>query len=80
MCIRDSQTCCSEKDIEDAAEVAFALDMPYQVLDFTADFRAQIIEKFIRVYEEMCIRDSNFFFPHLLTGFPPGRFTGGKIH
>ena len=44
------QTCCSEKDIEDAAEVAFALDMPYQVLDFTADFRAQIIEKFIRVY------------------------------
>ena len=22
------QTCCSEKDIEDAAEVAFALDMP----------------------------------------------------
>ena len=45
------QTCCSEKDIEDAAEVAFALDMPYQVLDFTADFRAQIIEKFIRVYE-----------------------------
>ena len=27
------QTCCSEKDIEDAAEVAFALDMPYQVLD-----------------------------------------------
>ena len=45
------QTCCSEKDIEDAAEVAFALDMPYQVLDFTADFRARIIEKFIRVYE-----------------------------
>ena len=24
------QTCCSEKDIEDAAEVAFALDMPYR--------------------------------------------------
>ena len=44
-------TCCSERDIEDAAEVAFALDMPYQVLDFTADFREKIIEKFIRVYE-----------------------------
>ena len=43
-------TCCSEKDIEDAAEVAFALDIPYEVLDFTADFREQIIEKFIRVY------------------------------
>ncbi len=45
------QTCCSEKDIEDAAEVAFAMDIPYEVLDFTADFREKIIEKFIRVYE-----------------------------
>lgn len=31
--------CCSEKDIEDAAEVAYAMDIPYEVLDFTADFR-----------------------------------------
>lgn len=44
-------TCCSEKDIEDAAEVAFAMDIPYEVLDFTADFREQVIEKFVRVYE-----------------------------
>ncbi len=29
--------------------MAFALDIPYEVLDFTADFREQIIEKFIRV-------------------------------
>ena len=27
------QTCCSEKDIEDAAEVAYAMDIPYEVLD-----------------------------------------------
>ena len=66
------QTCCSEKDIEDAAEVAFALDMPYQVLDFTADFRAQIIEKFIRVYEtggtpNPCIDCNKYMkFRHLL--------------
>ena len=65
-------TCCSEKDIEDAAEVAFALDMPYQVLDFTADFRAQIIEKFIRVYEaggtpNPCIDCNKYMkFRHLL--------------
>ena len=26
-------TCCSEKDIEDAAEVAYAMDIPYEVLD-----------------------------------------------
>ena len=44
-------TCCSERDIEDAAEVAFAMDIPYEVVDFTADFREKIIEKFIRVYE-----------------------------
>lgn len=44
-------TCCSAKDIEDASEVAFRLDMPYEVVDYTADFREHIIEKFIRIYE-----------------------------
>lgn len=44
-------TCCSRQDIEDAAEVAFALDIPYQVLDFTADFRREVIDKFVRVYQ-----------------------------
>ena len=44
-------TCCSQRDIDDAAEVAFQLDIPYKVLDFTLDFKEQIIEKFIRVYE-----------------------------
>ena len=27
------RTCCSEKDIEDASEVAFQLDIPYEVLN-----------------------------------------------
>lgn len=44
-------TCCSQRDIDDASEVAFQLDIPYEVLDFTADFREQIIGKFIRTYE-----------------------------
>lgn len=44
-------TCCSQQDIEDAAEVAFQLDMPYEVSDFTDDFRNLIIDKFVRVYE-----------------------------
>ena len=44
-------TCCSQRDIDDAAEVAFQLDMPYEVLDFTPDFQEKIIEKFVRVYE-----------------------------
>ena len=65
-------TCCSEKDIEDAAEVAFAMDIPYEVLDFTADFREQIIEKFVRVYEaggtpNPCIDCNKYMkFRHLL--------------
>ena len=37
-------TCCSERDIEDAAEVAYAMDIPYEVLDFTADFQEKIID------------------------------------
>jgi tRNA-specific 2-thiouridylase len=44
-------TCCSQKDIEDASEVAFQLDIPYEVLDFTLDFQEKIIQKFIRTYE-----------------------------
>ena len=28
-------TCCSQKDIDDASGVAFQLDIPYEVLDFT---------------------------------------------
>ena len=65
-------TCCSEKDIEDAAEVAYAMDIPYEVLDFTADFREQIIEKFVRVYEaggtpNPCIDCNKYMkFRHLL--------------
>lgn len=45
------RTCCSQRDIDDAAEVAFQLDIPYEVLDFTMDFKEQIIGKFIRIYE-----------------------------
>ena len=44
-------TCCSQRDIDDAGEVAFQLDIPYEVLDFTLDFKEQIIGKFIRTYE-----------------------------
>lgn len=44
-------TCCSQKDIDDASEVAFQLDIPYEVLDFTMDFGPKIIDKFIQTYE-----------------------------
>lgn len=44
-------TCCAQQDIDDASQVAFQLDMPYEVLDFTEEFKQDVIEKFIRVYE-----------------------------
>ncbi len=44
-------TCCSQKDIDDAADVAFRLDIDYRVVDYTADFKEAVIEKFIRTYE-----------------------------
>ena len=44
-------TCCSQRDIDDAAEVAFRLDLPYEVLDFTADFHEKVIRKFVCTYE-----------------------------
>lgn len=44
-------TCCSQRDIDDASEVAFQLDLPYEVLDFTPDFKGRVIDKFIRTYE-----------------------------
>ncbi len=65
-------TCCSQSDINDAAEVAFHLDIPYEVLDYTEDFKSQIMEKFIRTYEEgatpnPCIDCNRYMkFRHLL--------------
>ena len=46
-----AHTCCSQADIDDAAEVAFRLDVPDTVPVFTAEFRACVMEKFARTYE-----------------------------
>lgn len=44
-------TCCAQQDIEDASEAAFQLDIPFEILDFTREFRKFVIEKFVRTYE-----------------------------
>jgi tRNA-specific 2-thiouridylase len=65
-------TCCSARDIDDAADVAFKLHIPYEVLDYTANFKQQIIAKFVQVYEQggtpnPCIDCNRFMkFDHLL--------------
>ena len=45
------RTYCAQKDIDDASQVAFQLDLPYEVLDLTARFRAEVMDKFVRTYE-----------------------------
>lgn len=45
------KSCCSLDDVEDARSVAYALGMPFYVMDFTADFAAQVIDRFIAAYQ-----------------------------
>ncbi|MDR1944505.1 MAG: tRNA 2-thiouridine(34) synthase MnmA [Synergistaceae bacterium] len=44
--------CCSLKDSRDARSVAGKLDIPHYVFNFTRDFEEQVIERFIREYEQ----------------------------
>lgn len=45
------KTCCSLNDVEDARNVAHTLGFPYYVFNFKADFRTQVIDRFIHAYE-----------------------------
>ena len=45
------QTCGSAKDAEDAAAVAQRLGMPFVVLNYTAEFRENVIGNFVATYE-----------------------------
>jgi len=49
--IPQGHTCCSLSDVEDARSVAYALNIPYYVFNFTADFSTQVIQRFIHAYE-----------------------------
>ena len=46
-----SRTCCSLNDVNDARSVAYKLNMKYYVLNFTEDFKKQVINKFVKSYE-----------------------------
>jgi len=49
--LEQGKTCCSLADVEDARSVAFQLDMPYRVFNFTETFRTEVIDRFIDAYE-----------------------------
>ena len=48
--ISKGHTCCSLDDVEDARSVAYRLDMPYYVFNFSADFREKVIARFAAQY------------------------------
>lgn len=49
--LKKSKTCCSDKDIYDAAYVAIKLGMPYEIIDLSDEFKDKVIMPFIRTYE-----------------------------
>ena len=45
------KTCCSLDDIDDARRVCLKLGIPYYVYNFKDSFKENVIDRFIRAYE-----------------------------
>ncbi|MBR5926045.1 MAG: tRNA 2-thiouridine(34) synthase MnmA [Firmicutes bacterium] len=48
---KDTKTCCSLDDTLYARSVAARLDFPYYVFNYKDDFQREVIERFVRAYE-----------------------------
>lgn len=46
------KACCSLDDVEDAKSVCARLGVPHYVLNMTADFKTEVIERFVQAYEQ----------------------------
>lgn len=46
----NGKSCCSDRDVDDARRVASMLGIPHSSKDYSVDFSAQIIDKFVRTY------------------------------
>jgi len=70
--LKQTQTCCSLEDVEDARSVAFRLGIPYYVFNFSDDFEQMVMKPFVESYERgdtpnPCIDCNRFLkFRHLL--------------
>ncbi len=49
--LNDEKSCCSLDDIEDARSIANRLGMPFHVFNFSADFKNEVINRFVAAYE-----------------------------
>ena len=52
--ISRQKTCCSLDDVEDARNVAMRLGMPYYVMNFKADFKEKVMDRFVQSYLDGC--------------------------
>jgi tRNA-specific 2-thiouridylase len=48
------KTCCSLDDVEDARSVAYQMEMPYYVFNFSAQFKEDVMERFVDAYKNGC--------------------------
>ena len=48
---KNSKTCCSLDDVEDARQVAASLGMPFYVFNFTDTFAETVMERFVLAYK-----------------------------
>ncbi|WP_434310518.1 7-cyano-7-deazaguanine synthase [Hominifimenecus sp. rT4P-3] len=49
--ISKEHACCSLEDVEDARSVAYQLEIPYYVFNFSERFQEDVIRRFIAAYE-----------------------------
>ncbi len=49
--VEETRSCCSWADMMDAARVAFGLGVPHEIWDCREDFRRNVMDDFVRVYE-----------------------------
>lgn len=50
--LQREKACCTQQDAEDARQVALSLGMKFYVFNYTADFSAQVIDRFVTAYEK----------------------------
>jgi tRNA-specific 2-thiouridylase len=48
----EGRSCCSLKDVRDAQKVAFRMGMAHYVLNFSPEFKKEVIDRFVRAYED----------------------------